>query len=308
MTMNSNIHSSYSSYSSPRRAGNARRALAPISFLLVFQPPPSPLLVRAFRCGVDDNTIVPSFRRRRQRRMCHQRAECSATPFPPSSSSHPTPPSLLLHRDDEEGVVASRNRRPRIPDDWEYRSLGRKYRNDGGVLYKTSALSRMEYATVCDELKRLYESSTTSLEDEGESSSFATRRKGMNISRSDSPKLYGIFEDEMGGMLRLVNAVTMGTMSYSGGNNAAGGEGGEEGTEYCTGEEGGTSSSSSGSGSSMILAPDVPIEVRDGKRMRMKSYSPPQTKKHNRRLRCFFGSLTPTPPHPTPPLLPVGFD
>lgn len=278
--------------SSPRRA---RVALAPIAYLLLFQlPPPSPLLVRAFRCGsIDDNTTTPSFhhrRRRRRRCTCHRPTERTATPSPPSSSSMPlSPPLLLRHHDDgDEGAVVSRHRRPHRPhDDWECRSLRRRYRDDGDVLYKTSALSRAEYTTVCDELRRLYESNSASLADEGESSSFATRRKGMRVSRSDSPTLYGVFENKTGGMLRLVNAVMGGGGAFE--NAAAGGKGNN--FVYAT-EEGGASSSSGTTESSMVLAPDVPIEVRE-----MGGFRDP----HPREKYFIAPDFLAHSPHPHPP-------
>ena len=86
------------------------------------------------------------------------------------------------------------------PIDWNLYNLQQQYHKSGGILYKQSLLSPVEYKAIMQELSTL----DLSIEDEKESS-FATKRMGCTI--GTDTEMYRILSDENGSLCRLVNAL-----------------------------------------------------------------------------------------------------
>ncbi|KAL9182132.1 hypothetical protein ACHAXT_012784 [Thalassiosira profunda] len=83
---------------------------------------------------------------------------------------------------------------------WEEHALRRNYERAGGILYKQSALSPDEFASVADE----WQSMEAGLRDETESS-FASRRRGARI--AESSRMYDLLGGREGSLCRLVNCL-----------------------------------------------------------------------------------------------------
>ena len=123
---------------------------------------------------------------------------------------------------------------------WEAHSLRRQYQHNGNnILYKKSILTTQEVTSVNSALQSMnIEQYLTS---ENASQSFATNRKGMSISRHNEAgaMLYDIFGRVGGGSMHtLVNAMSI-----------------SESSEL-------TSDDYYDAPQEMILAPDIPIELR----------------------------------------------
>jgi len=139
----------------------------------------------------------------------------------------------------------------RWQDERETRALRRRYERDGGILHQRSALTPEEFRIATDALRSIMmgtetTSKTRMLKDEDGRSSFATNRMGAIISNTETAAgsvLYDAFGREGGSMHRLVNAVASSSAAFYSDDDDDDGDDG-------------------GGGDDMVLAPDVPIEVR----------------------------------------------
>ena len=118
----------------------------------------------------------------------------------------------------EEGATTTR--------DWAQYALQQQYKKAGGMLYKQSALTPLEYTTIINELQVM----DLKMKEEKESS-FATNRVGAQI--SNGSRIYDVLSCEEGSMCRLVNCLADGDCDDKGKDNLG----------------------------RMVLAPDIPIEV-----------------------------------------------
>ena len=128
-------------------------------------------------------------------------------------------------------------------NNWEAHSLRRQYQQNGNnIIYKKSILSPNEVSAVNSALQSM--NIQQYLTNENAKQSFATYRKGMSISRHNEAggaMLYDIFGRVGGSMYTLVNAISGPITSDQ--------------SEYY-------SDNIHATNSDMILAPDIPIELR----------------------------------------------
>ncbi|KAL7479674.1 hypothetical protein ACHAW6_005403 [Cyclotella cf. meneghiniana] len=108
--------------------------------------------------------------------------------------------------------------------DWIMRNLQYQYHKSGGILYKQSILTTHEYTSIIKELASVQ----LILMDEQESS-FATKRIGCRI--PNESEIYSILSDQEGSLCRLLNGLQV-----------------RDGSDPEPGP--------------MVLAPDIPIELR----------------------------------------------
>jgi hypothetical protein len=126
-------------------------------------------------------------------------------------------------------------------NNWEAYSLRRQYQQNGNnIIYKKSILTPNEVTAVNSALQSM--NIQQQLTNENAKQSFATNRKGMSISRHNEAgaMLYDIFGRVGGSMHTLVNAISTITSDK---------------LEYYSDDINATDSE-------MILAPDIPIELR----------------------------------------------
>ena len=107
--------------------------------------------------------------------------------------------------------------------DWDLYNLQQQYKKSGGILYKQSVLKPHEYKVIKDELQSM----ELDMMDEDESSSFATNRSGAQI--PNDTDIYRVLSSKEGSLCRLVNSLF---------------------------------DSEGKKGESVVLAPDIPVEVR----------------------------------------------
>ena len=106
--------------------------------------------------------------------------------------------------------------------DWDLYNLRQQYKKAGGILYKQSVLKPHEYKVIIDELQSM----KLEMVDEDESLSFATNRSGAQI--PIDTEIYNVLSNKEGSLCRLVNSLF---------------------------------DSEGKKGESVVLAPDVPVEV-----------------------------------------------
>ena len=106
--------------------------------------------------------------------------------------------------------------------DWDIFNLQRQYEKAGGILYKQSVLKPHEYKVIIEELNSM----KLNMVDEDESSSFATNRSGAQIPIDTD--IHRVLSSREGSLCRLVNSLF---------------------------------DSEGKKGESVVLAPDVPVEV-----------------------------------------------
>lgn len=133
--------------------------------------------------------------------------------------------------------------------DWGKYKLQQSYDKAGGIFYKQSVLTPHEFTIIAEELNHLI-NEKLKLENE-KSSSFATNRIGAQV--SPETEIYRVLSNEEGGLCQLINCLSRVDkidVPYTLGDVAGDGEGddmkNEEGDQF----------------GRMVLAPDIPIEVR----------------------------------------------
>jgi len=109
--------------------------------------------------------------------------------------------------------------------DWELYNMQQQYKKAGGILYKQSVLKPHEYKVITEELQSM-KSKKLEMIDEDESLSFATNRSGAQIPIDTD--IYRVLSSREGSLCRLVNSLF---------------------------------DSEGKKGESVVLAPDIPIEV-----------------------------------------------
>jgi hypothetical protein len=149
-------------------------------------------------------------------------------------------PSHHHHLEEEEtSSLVNAKRDTNNSNNWEAYSLRRQYQQNGNnIIYKKSILTPNEVTAVNSALQTM--NIQQYLTNENAKQSFATNRKGMSISRRDGAMLYDIFGRVGGSMYTLVNAISRTS---------------DDKSEYYSDDIDATNSE-------MILAPDIPIELR----------------------------------------------